>query len=113
MIIQLNIDKSIPGNEKFESYLDTLIKKELSRFADHITRIEVHLSDQNGSKGNEKRCMLEARLEHKQPIAVISHGHTVEQAVNDALDELWISIERMLKESFIERIAEIALQRMQ
>jgi phage I-like protein len=55
----------------------------------------VHVSDENGSKigQNDKRCMLEARLENRQPIAVTSHANTLEKAVNDALDKLKTSME--------------------
>jgi len=92
--IQLNTDKNITGDERLQSYLSSLIENELSRFSDHITRIEVHLSDENGQKrgANDKRCMLEARLKNRQPIAVTSHANTVEKAVNDALDKLRASI---------------------
>jgi hypothetical protein len=80
--IQLNTDKNIPGDKRLESYLSSLILDELSRFTDHITRIEVHLADENSHKNGENdiRCILEARLENKQPIAVTSHADTVEKA---------------------------------
>lgn len=99
MIIQLNTDKNISGNEKLESYLDSLIKKELHRFIEHITRIEVHLADENGLKNgeNDKRCMMEARLKNKQPIAVTCHANTIEKAVDDGLDLLKSSINKLLK----------------
>ena len=45
MIIQINTDKNIAGDERLESYLNTIIKDELSHFSDNITRIEVHLAD--------------------------------------------------------------------
>ncbi len=95
MLIQLNTDSNITGDERLESYLNTLIKDELARFSDHITRIEIHLADENGQKkgDNDKRCILEARLEKMQPIAVTCHANTVEQAVNDALGKLKASIE--------------------
>jgi hypothetical protein len=47
LIIQLNTDKNIAGDERLESYLNTIIKDELSNFSDNITRIEVHLADAN------------------------------------------------------------------
>lgn len=95
MKIQLNTDKNIPGDERLESYLSSLIEGELSRFSDHITRVEIHLADENGQKKgvNDKRCILEARLENRQPIAVTSHANTMEKAVNDALTKLKASIE--------------------
>lgn len=59
MKIQLNTDKNITGGERLESYLSSLIENELSHFSNHITRIEVHLSDENGQKkgANDKRCL--------------------------------------------------------
>ena len=99
MIIQLNTDKNILGNEKLENYLNSLIREGLSRFSEHITRIEIHLSDENGYKKGEddKRCMLEALLENRQPIAVTSEGNTIEQVVSDALDKLKSSMDKQLK----------------
>ena len=74
MIIQLNTDKNIAGNERLESYLNTLIKDELGHFSDHITRIEVHLADENSLKNgeNDKRCMLEARLRTDNPLRLLA-----------------------------------------
>lgn len=90
MKIQLNTDKNIAGDERLDSYLSTLIENGLSRFSEHITRIEIHLADENGSKKgeNDKRCTLEARIEGRQPIGVTCHADTVEKAVNDALEKL-------------------------
>ena len=89
MTIQINTDKNISGNEKLESYLNSLIEDELSRFSEDITRVEVHLSDANGSKSgqDDKQCMFEIRLKNRQPIAVSSNGKTVEESVNDAIDK--------------------------
>ncbi|MFT5253846.1 MAG: hypothetical protein ACI87N_002898 [Flavobacteriales bacterium] len=95
MIIQINTDKNIAGDERLESYLNTIIKDELSHFSDNITRIEVHLADENSQKNGEddKRCMIEARIENRQPIAVTSHANTAKIAVNDALEKLKASLE--------------------
>jgi ribosome-associated translation inhibitor RaiA len=96
--IQLNTDKNIAGDERLDSYLSTLVENELSRFSEHITRIEIHLADENGSKKgqNDKRCTLEARIEGRQPIAVTSHANTVEKAVNEALGKLKASLETIV-----------------
>lgn len=98
MIIQINTDKNISGNEKLESYLNSLIEQEFSRLSNQITRIEVHLSDQNGGKEGikDKRCMLEARLEGMQPIAVTADEATIEKVVNDAIDKLKTSLDTKL-----------------
>ena len=65
--IQLITDKNITGDERIESYLSSIIEDKLSLFRDDITRIEVHLAEENaGNKGeDDKRCMLEARLKNR------------------------------------------------
>jgi hypothetical protein len=52
--------------------------------------VEVHLTDESGPKSREKnkRCMMEARLEGRQPIAVTDDAATVDLAVNGAADKL-------------------------
>ncbi len=98
MIIQLNTDKSLNLHEAFGTKLEDLLTEELSRFRRHITRLEVHLSDVNGSKKgiNDKRCLLEARLEGRQPIAVTSLGNTYELAVSSAIDKLTTSLDTIV-----------------
>lgn len=94
MTILLNTDKNISGNERFEKYVHSTINEDMSRFGDHITRIEVHFSDENGAKegASDKRCKLEARLKNKQPIAVSSNANTLEKALNNTLGKLKVSI---------------------
>ena len=72
MQIQINTDHNIDGREALAAQVSGTIETALSRFSDHITRVEVHLSDENGGKNglNDKRCMLEARLERHRPITV-------------------------------------------
>ena len=95
MTIQLNADKNLNIHESFREKLNDLLSKGLSRFSEHITRLEVHLSDENGNKDglNDKRCLLEARLEGRQPIAVTADAHTHEQSVKAAIDKLKASLD--------------------
>lgn len=78
--------------------LIVLISDELSRFSDKISRVEVHLSDEDGNKNGQgdKRCLLEARLEGRQPIAVSNLADSHEQAVEVAIDKLKASLETIL-----------------
>ncbi|MFU8861154.1 MAG: HPF/RaiA family ribosome-associated protein [Cyclonatronaceae bacterium] len=98
MKIQVNTDKNIPGGERLTTFLSTLISDDLSRFSDRITRVEVHLSDVNGRKegDDDKRCLMEARLEGLQPIVVTSHANKHEVAVSTALDKLVAKIDSKL-----------------
>ena len=98
MTIQFNTDKHISGKEILEARARTIISSQLNRFKEHITNINVHLSGEKKSEigRNSKRCMLEARLENKQPITVTSYDETIEQSINDSLDKLKTSIETVL-----------------
>lgn len=91
MKIQFNTDHNIDGTEEFRAPLIDMISEGLSSFSSHISRIEVHLSDENSDQkegANDMRCMLEARLEHSHPIAVSNTANTVEQAIEGAIDQL-------------------------
>ncbi|MGK2863683.1 MAG: HPF/RaiA family ribosome-associated protein [Chitinophagaceae bacterium] len=98
MKIQFNTDKNLSVHEAFGTKLDDILSDELSRFSEYITRLEVHLSDENGSKGglNDKRCMLEARLKGKQPIAVTEQANTYDLAVTGAIDKLKTSLDTIV-----------------
>lgn len=69
MKIQLNTDKNIQGTEKLELLVTQKMNYGLKYVADKITRIEVHLSDQNGDKDglDDIQCKIEARIEGLQP----------------------------------------------
>jgi ribosome-associated translation inhibitor RaiA len=101
MIIQLNAGKNLNVHETFAAKLNSLLSGELNRFSEHITRIEVHLSDEDGSKkGTEdKRCLLEARLAGRQPIAVTGFADNYELAVNNAVEKLKNSLNTIVGRS--------------
>ena len=90
MKIQLNTDVHIDGTEALAEQVATTVEHALERFSEHVTRVEVHLSDENGDKSgqHDQRCMLEARLEGRQPVAVTDHAATLEQAVQGAAQKL-------------------------
>ncbi|MFA6277713.1 MAG: HPF/RaiA family ribosome-associated protein [Pedobacter sp.] len=90
MIIQLNADKNLTIHETYESQITEQLTKELARYSGHITRVEVHLSDENGSKGgiNDKKCLLEARFEGKPPIVTSDLGNTYDLALKGATEKL-------------------------
>jgi ribosome-associated translation inhibitor RaiA len=98
MTIQINTDKNLSVHEAFESQLDGLLSEELSRFSEHITRLEVHLSDENGNKQgiNDKRCMIEARIEGRQPIAATDRANDYELAVSGAIEKLKASLDTIV-----------------
>lgn len=99
MIIQVNTDSNIAGNRDLAHQVKTVVQNSMERFRSQITRVEVHLSDENSGKkfGTEdKRCLLEARLAGLQPLAVSHQAATIELAVDGAVDKLMRSIDATL-----------------
>jgi hypothetical protein len=60
------------------------------RFSEHVTRVEVHLSDESAGKigQHDQRFMLQARLEGRQTEVLTEHAATLEQAVHGAAQKL-------------------------
>lgn len=90
MQIQINTDKNINGSEELSKNLSAQLEDKLKRFTGRITRIEVHLSDEDGPKKgvNAKRCLIEARLEGRNPIAVSNSENNIPQAFSGAITKL-------------------------
>lgn len=98
MDIQFNTDSSVEGKQALEAYMSATISEALSRFSDKITRIEVHVSDENGEKKapNDKKCVLEARLKGLDPIAVTGSGDTIKLAVTSAISKMRAALDTTL-----------------
>lgn len=98
MQIQINTDHNIEGHEALAAQVNSVVESALGRFSNQITRVEVHLRDENSHKSgqDDKRCMMEARLEGRQPIAVTHQAATLEQAIGGAANKLAKSIENTL-----------------
>lgn len=94
MTIQLNTDKSLTIHPEYEAQMSEKLEKELSRFAEHITRLEVHFSDENGSKEgqDDKKCLIECRVEGKPPLVVTANGGNYDQALAGAINKLKSSL---------------------
>ncbi len=97
MKIMINTDNNIDGGDELTQQTQAVVERALERFAQQITRVEVHLSDENSNKGGrDKRCIMEARLEGMHPVAVTDEAEYMEQAVHGAADKLTRMIEHNL-----------------
>jgi ribosome-associated translation inhibitor RaiA len=98
MIVQINTDRNITGHEAMAQQAEATVADALGHLAERLTRVEVHLSDVNAKKGgsDDKRCVMEARIEGRQPIAVTDEAATVEQAIDGAADKLKSALETTL-----------------
>jgi ribosome-associated translation inhibitor RaiA len=90
MQVQVNTDDHIQGGEPLAKWVNDETVSRLSRFRDHITRVEVFLTDLDGSKSGvkDKRCRLEARVASRQPVSVTADADKMATAFIDAVEKL-------------------------
>jgi ribosomal subunit interface protein len=98
MQININTDKSIERHQGLDDHVESVIEAAVGRFGEHITRVEVHLSDENSQKSIDggNRCLLEARITGYQPIAVSEHAVNLHQAISGAADKLKRAVDSAL-----------------
>ena len=98
MQIQGNTDDNIEGRENLVRHIETEVGRILSRFGDQVTRVEIHLSDENAGKpGNaDKRCLMEARPAGRPPVAVSHEAGSLEDAWTGAAKKML----RLLESTF-------------
>jgi ribosome-associated translation inhibitor RaiA len=90
MQIQVNSNHSLHTGESFERWASGELHQSLGRFKGDITRIEVHMSDENSDKTSpdQKRCVMEARLARHEPLAVNHNAPNQDLAFRGASDKL-------------------------
>ncbi len=94
MIIQLHADRSLSIHKEYASKLSSVISRELNHFGELLTRVELHLADENAQRKTkeDKKCTIEAKLKGKHPIAATNHAGTYDHAVTGAILKLKASL---------------------
>lgn len=90
MQVQVNTDDHIHGGDSLARWITEECKSRLSRFQDHVTRLEVFLTDLDAGKSgaNDKRCRIEARVTGRQPVTVTDEADKMANAFIGAADKL-------------------------
>jgi Sigma 54 modulation protein / S30EA ribosomal protein len=90
MQIEVTTDHNVEGGDALIRRIEAEVEAALSRFGDQLTRVEVHLGDENAGKSGaaDKRCMMEARPAGQQPVAVTNLAATLDEARRGALQKL-------------------------
>lgn len=90
MQIQVHTDHLVEGGESLSKWVQGELQPRLSRFKEYTTRVEVFLSDTDARKtqGGLKRCVLETRVNGRQPIAVNAEAEKMAEAVTAATEKL-------------------------
>ena len=90
MQVQVNTSNGIENKETLERWASDYLNEALARFAQDITRVEVQLRDANARKkgADDKRCMLEARITGREPVAATHHAASQDEAFRGATQRL-------------------------
>lgn len=96
MDIQINTANNLEGGQGTTERLEASVRDHLSRFEDRLTRVELHVGDENGDRSNgaDIRCQIEARPAGLDPVSVTDQSDTIDQATAGALDKLTTVLER-------------------
>jgi hypothetical protein len=96
MQILLNSDNHITGTAELTERAEAELSNALGRFADRLTRIEVHIKDLNSVKGGDDdiACTIEARPRGHQPVVVTERGPSVPLALGAATDTMQTALDR-------------------
>lgn len=98
MRIQINTDNRLGSANELRELAESTVRSTLSRFGEAVTRVEVHLTDANAHKSGEddKRCVIEARLSGRDPVAVAHNASVFEQAISGASAKLLRRLDKEL-----------------
>ncbi|MEM5471765.1 hypothetical protein WNZ14_08500 [Hoeflea sp. AS60] len=98
MQIQINTDENIYGGEGLSARVSAEIHTRLDRFSQHITRIEVHLSDENATnRAVSTSVVLSKRAwRRRQPEVASDHAATIDAAYSGAAKKLHHALESTL-----------------
>lgn len=103
MQVLVNSDNHIDASLDLVTNVRSRVEQKIHRFEDHLTRIEVHLNDENAHKSGaqDKRCLVEARMKGRDPISVTHHADTLHKAIDGAVDKLSTVLDRTISKARI------------
>jgi ribosome-associated translation inhibitor RaiA len=90
MQVLLNTDRHVTASEELTARVQAEVSASMERFGERVTRVEVHLGDENSGKAGaaDKRCVMEARPAGRAPVAVSAQAASYELAITAATEKL-------------------------
>lgn len=113
MQIQVHANHTVNTSASLEAWARQALTEGLERFRGEISSLEVHLADINGERRSEdhKRCLLEARLLGRSPLAVRHQAERLDEALQGACDKLRRALDRELGKQQDQRQARDTIRR--
>jgi ribosome-associated translation inhibitor RaiA len=101
MQVLINSDNTIQMHNKLSDSIGAYITNVLQRFEPYLVRVEVHLTGENSRKNAkrdplEKRCILEARPKHHQPLVASKEAYEIDLAFSGAAAKM----QRLLENTY-------------
>ena len=106
MQIQVHSDNHIEGSARLAEWVSDSVASKLDRFEEDLTRVVVHLNDENGIKAgaSDKRCQIEARPKGLQPVSVTHKAESLEFAIEGAIEKLSHALSHQFGKSRNKRV---------
>ena len=97
MQILIETDRNITQTAQQDERTERTLRSAIGRFEQRLSRVQIHLSDENSNKGgsDDKRCMIEARPEGLDPLAVQHKAATIELAIDGASVKLGSALDSL------------------
>ncbi len=89
--MKVEVSANTDGADKAEWFASITadVEAAFGRYRNRLTRVDVHLSDENGPKsGIDCRCTLEARPVGRPPLVVSHHAEGFDEAVKEAIEKM-------------------------
>lgn len=96
MQVQVHTNQ-IEGSARLQEWVSSAVLDKLDHFDELLTRVVVHLSDDNAHKAgaDDKRCHIEARPKGHQPISVTHKAEGMGIAVDGAAEKMRHALEHL------------------
>lgn len=90
MEINVNTDNTIDRHQGLDERVREVVESSIGRFGEHVRRVDVHLSNQNGQKhaDGDNYCMMEARVTGYEPVVVNAHAENLHLSISGAAGKL-------------------------
>ncbi|MBA2964064.1 MULTISPECIES: HPF/RaiA family ribosome-associated protein [Ramlibacter] len=90
MQVQVNTSNGVENKDTLERWATDYLNEALARFSQDITRVEVQMRETSNSRNGavDKRCMLEARIAGRDPVAATHHAPSQDEAFRGATQRL-------------------------
>ncbi len=91
MDIQITTDHNITSTVALTARVEAAVRDSLVDFQQQITSVGIHFTDENSDQKSgpeEMRCVVEARLAGRKPVAVSHQAGTLDAATDGATGKM-------------------------